>query len=100
NAARATAAASPIQRAFFIESFQVFRGINSPGFVLDLDNADAVSMLQRSQLLQPLRDLQSCSLQFRKLAQKTDAINIQTDVERTGPSRWNSRAGKIERHSL
>ena len=57
-------------------------------------------MFERSQLLETLGDLQRSSLQLGKSLQKTGAIHIQAEVEKSGPTqraaKRNRRARKIE----
>ena len=53
-------------------------------------------MFERPQLLQPLRNFQRRARQIRKRFQKVDPINVQTEVEKTGPSRRNFRTRKIK----
>jgi hypothetical protein len=57
-------------------------------------------MFQRSQLLEPFRFLKRGWIKLRKRFEKTNPVNVQTEVEKSGPTRWNWRPGKVQGETI
>src|SRR5213593_2602472 len=69
-----------------LEFFQIGRRIDPPRCAFHLYHANTETMLERTQLLQSLRDFQRCSLESGELLQKMHPVYIQAEVEKSGPT--------------